>query len=281
MVIPTRKQRFRNLMINRTTVEQGPTFKQIFCEVYSDVVEKYIHEKDVTGRTMLDVFGGDIIGLMDYNCEYGKIRYLRRMIKHVRKTDDSFRWLSIMPVKRNEVNKNDGKKVRPYLEYKYININATKTPELLEQVNAFWFKHNQACMKGLEKKKKRLEALEKMLSTPEGRAQQQKSINDKMAFINFAVQNTDNPRTKTTDENLDRMVADLKRQGKLPENYKTNHERLRNILHEELLSEEAFRRLSDEERQLEQIYNAMKDTILAYFNPKDYQIENKKKEEYD
>ena len=50
------------------------------------------------------------------------------MIKQVRKKDDEFRWLSLMPVKRNEVDKTTGKKVRPYLEYKYININASQTP---------------------------------------------------------------------------------------------------------------------------------------------------------
>jgi|SRR6266487_6797285 len=138
MVIPTRKQRFKDLMINRTTVEQGLTFKQIFCEVYSDIVEKYIHKKDVTGKTYFEIFGGDIIELMAQVGGYGKVLYLKRMIKHVRKTDDSFRWLSVLPVKRNEIDKTTGKKVRPYLAYKYININATKSPELLEQVNAIW-----------------------------------------------------------------------------------------------------------------------------------------------
>jgi hypothetical protein len=75
------------------------------------------------------------------------------MIKRVRKTDDEFRWLSIMPVKRNEVNKTTGKKVRPYLEYRYINIKASETPELLEQVNGIWRRHTEACIKGLEIRK--------------------------------------------------------------------------------------------------------------------------------
>jgi hypothetical protein len=92
----------------------------------------------------LDIFGS-IIELMNDNDQHGKVLYLRRMIKHVRKTDDSFRWLSILPVKRNEIDKY-GRKVRPYLEYKYININATKSPELLEQVNAIWAKHDVFCV---------------------------------------------------------------------------------------------------------------------------------------
>ena len=37
----TRKQKFKDLMRNRTTVEQGLTFRQIFC-VYPDMVENYI-----------------------------------------------------------------------------------------------------------------------------------------------------------------------------------------------------------------------------------------------
>jgi hypothetical protein len=70
--------------------------------------------------------GTNVIKQMDWNDEYGKVIYLRRMIKQVRKTDDEFRWLSILPVKRNQVDKY-GKKVRPYLEYKYTGaIRASK-----------------------------------------------------------------------------------------------------------------------------------------------------------
>ncbi len=133
----TRKQKFKDLMRNRTTVEQGLTFKQIFCEVYSDIMEKYTYRNPDLGRSELDLHRGNIIELMGCEVEYGKVRYLKRMIKQVRKKDDEFRWLSIMPVKRNEVDKITGRKVRPYLDYKYINIKASKTPELLEQVNSF------------------------------------------------------------------------------------------------------------------------------------------------
>lgn len=37
----TRKQIFKDLMRYRTTEDQGLTLKQIFYEVYSDVVEKH------------------------------------------------------------------------------------------------------------------------------------------------------------------------------------------------------------------------------------------------
>ena len=124
-------------MKDRTTVEQGLTFSQIFCEAYQIPIEKYTYRNPDLGRSELDAHGGNILVAIAYNDDrvYGKIRYLRRMIEKIRKTDDEFRWLSILPVKRNEVDKY-GKKVRPYLEYKYINIKASKTPELLEQVNA-------------------------------------------------------------------------------------------------------------------------------------------------
>jgi hypothetical protein len=100
--------------------------------------------------------GTNVIKQMDWNDEYGKVIYLRRMIKQVRKTDDEFRWLSILPVKRNQVDKY-GKKVRSYLEYKYINIKASKTPELLEQVNEIWRKHAESCIRGIERKRQKLE----------------------------------------------------------------------------------------------------------------------------
>ena len=131
----TRKQIFKDLMKHRTTVDQGFTFKQIFCEVYSDIMEKYTYRNPDLGRSELDLYGGNVLSLMEYEGKYGKVRHLKRMIKQVRKKDDEFRWLSLMPVKRNEVDKTTGKKAKPYLEYKYININASQTPELLEEVN--------------------------------------------------------------------------------------------------------------------------------------------------
>jgi hypothetical protein len=50
----TRKQRLKDLMKERTTVEQGLTLRQIFCEVYSDVVEECHVKKWDTGQSMLD-----------------------------------------------------------------------------------------------------------------------------------------------------------------------------------------------------------------------------------
>ena len=128
----TRKQRFKELMKHRTTEGQGLTFNQIFCEVYPDIIEKYqLNRRYDLTKSDFEYGGCNVVTQMEWNDEYGKVRYLIRMIKQVRKTDDEFRWLSILPVKRNQVDKY-GKKVRPYLEYKYINIKASQTPELLE-----------------------------------------------------------------------------------------------------------------------------------------------------
>ena len=57
----TRKQRFKNLMKDRTTVEQGLTFNQIFCEVYQIPIEKYTYRNPDLGRSELDAHGGNIL----------------------------------------------------------------------------------------------------------------------------------------------------------------------------------------------------------------------------
>jgi hypothetical protein len=51
----SRKQKLKDLMKNRTTVEEGLTVRQIFNEIYSDVFEEYCDKKDDTGQPMLEI----------------------------------------------------------------------------------------------------------------------------------------------------------------------------------------------------------------------------------
>jgi hypothetical protein len=272
----TRKEKFKDLMRNRTTVEQGLTLSQIFCEVYSDVVEKYLSKK----RSVSDDFGGDVVKQIECYEEgaFWKIIYLRRMIKQVRKTDDDFRWLSIMPVKRNEVNKTTGKKVRPYLEYRYINIKASETPELLEQVHQIWLKHTKGVLRGLEKTRQRLRAIAEMTSTPEGRRLQEMntkalidSIELKMKFL-----------SRKNHIPIDKMVEELKQENRLPQGYKTNYGYIREILQKEILNQNSLAAFllglpadaaNDEIKRRQEVRKLMKDTIEAYCDKKQIEKE--------
>jgi hypothetical protein len=277
----TRKQKFKDLMRNRTTVEQGLTFKQIFCEVYSDLVEKHASKNR----------NYDTGQVYDYNDDpsyEGKAIYLRRMMKQVRKTDDDFRWLSIMPVKRNEVNKTTGKKVRPYLEYRYINIKALETPELLDQVNKIWLKHAKGCFRGLQKKQQILRDIAEKNSTPEGQRQynmmQDVAVNSILLEVDFL-------RGRNGNVEIDKMVSELKRKGRLPQAYKTDHNRIKEILKAEVINKQALVRLlselpctiaNDAIKQKQEIRKLMKDTIEVYCDKKEIEKEQAMKaKQYD
>jgi hypothetical protein len=57
-------------MRHRTTLEQGLTFRQIFSEVYSDLVEKYLNKNKIrydTGRPIIDDYGGDILKVVEFH----------------------------------------------------------------------------------------------------------------------------------------------------------------------------------------------------------------------
>lgn len=140
MTAPTRKQRFKDLMRNRRTLEQGLTFKQIFNEVHSNVVEKY-HKNKTPEFDFNNAY-------WQYDYEEWRVKYLKRMMKKIQKTDDDFRHLNYLYVNRIEADKN-GKRVKPYLEYRWVNINATETPELLE-AHKIDLKHTQRCLTGLK-----------------------------------------------------------------------------------------------------------------------------------
>jgi hypothetical protein len=135
----TRKQIFKDLMRYRTTRNQGLTLRQIFFEVYSDFIEETKHipsltEKNITTNQIYD-------SLLDDRSYYAKIRYLKKMIKQVKKTDNDFKWLSVLPVKINNVDPMTGDKIgRSYIEHRYINVKPSITPELLRQINEIWQK---------------------------------------------------------------------------------------------------------------------------------------------
>jgi hypothetical protein len=282
----------------RTTLDQGLTFKQIFYEVYSDQVEKYLNKtkRYDRGRPIIDDYGGDILKAVEYDYEhiYWKIKYLRRTIRQVRKTDDEFRWLSTMPVKRNQINKQTGKKVRPYLEYRYINIKASQTPELLEQINEYWSKRLDAIDQGLKKKIHRLEAIEQATSTPEGERQHSLAQDALTVFkdleYTFLTPDRKYKDGKNTYPQIDKMVAELKRDGRLPQQYKTDYDYIRKILKTDIINRQAIKNLlssgelsfnyySSGSRDTDdyfkqhnevrkQAYKLMKDAIEAYCNKK-------------
>ncbi len=187
----TRKQKFKDLMKDRRTEDQGLTIKQIFCEVYPDLIELEMSKYPWFDPSTASGF--------DLENEFEpQFRYLKRMIKQTRKTNFDFRWLSVLPVKRNEVDPKTGKKVRPYLEYKYINIKASETPELLSKVNEIWSRRNKAVLEGLYRLKKRLEYLDEYLSTPEGQAAEERERKKLLAENHWI--NTSNQRIVNEEE---------------------------------------------------------------------------------
>lgn len=273
----TRKQKFKELMKNRTTVEQGLTFKQIFCEVYSDLVEEYAIRNESYDT-------GQAIDYTDDPSYEGKERYLRRMMRKIRKTDDDFRWLSIMPVKRNEVNKTTGKKVRPYLEYRYINIKASETPELLDQVNKIWLKHIEGVLRGIRRKQLKIRAIAEMTSTPEGRRLQEMNMKAFIDSIELTMKFLNNVQ-------IGKMVEELKKENRLPQGYKTNYNYIIETLQKEILNEESLAAFllelpadvaNDEIKQRQEVRKLMKDTIEAYCNKKQIEKEQAMKaKQYD
>jgi hypothetical protein len=200
----TRKQKFKDLMKDRRTEDQGLTIKQIFCEVYPDLIELQMGKYPWFDPTKASGF--------DLENEFEpQFRYLKRMIKQTKRTDFDFRWLSVLPVKRNEVDPKTGKKVRPYLEYKYINIKASETPELLSKVNEIWTRRNKAVLEGLYRLKKRLEYLDEYLATPEGQAAEERERKKTLAE-NCWIQEQDNQQQRIANE-----------EGEKKEEQKGNH----------------------------------------------------------
>jgi hypothetical protein len=201
-----------------------------------------------------------------------------------------------MPIKTNKINKTTGKKVRPYLEYRYVNIKASQTPELLEQVNAYWEKRLDAINEGLERMQQRLEAIAQATSTPEG--QKKFKLEQDAGLTLMSLEETylikkDSDRSissirKESDAQIDKMVSELKQEGRLPEQYKTDHDYIRKILKTDIVNREAVENLlssgelssidADADvddyikscQQLDkQARKLMKDAIEAYCNKKE------------
>jgi hypothetical protein len=274
------KQRFKDLMRHRTTEDKGLTFAQIFCEVYQMDVERYTYRNPDLGRSELDAHNGNLLAAIAYNDDtvYGKCNYLKYMIKQLRKTDDEFRWLSILPVKRNQVDRYR-KKVRPYLEYKYINIKASETPELLEQVNEIWAKHAQGCIKGLEEKNKRLDRIIERTSTKEGQREHMiaiKSLNTEIECKVTYLNTRDNAKT------LDKIISELKDEDRLPRKYRPNYSNISKILEREIADRKILAQmmrqmpdviLYDEHKRKEEIRKTVKDIIASTFDTKQFEKE--------
>ena len=88
-----RREKLKSLMKDRNTIEEGLTLYQVFCEVYPDIVEEYTPGK-------WDKYGG--FETLDHVYRDKYHLYTRRLIKHLRKTDDAFRWLFPVPCKDNK-----------------------------------------------------------------------------------------------------------------------------------------------------------------------------------
>jgi hypothetical protein len=136
-----RQEKLKNLMKDRNTTERGLTLYQVFCEVYPDIVEEYTPGKR-------DEYGVETV---EYVYQERYQSYTRRLIKHLRKTDDAFRWLSPVPCKDQR-----GK----IKEYKYVNIKPGKVGSygynLLTEANDFWNKHKEGTLRGLERTRRRI-----------------------------------------------------------------------------------------------------------------------------
>jgi len=138
-------------MRHRNTEDQALTLHQIASEIYPDIVEKQIETYHSYSKLLPEE---DIRALLQPildNMIRGKIRHLRNLMKEIRNTDDQFRWLCVLPPVRTNKVDSSGHRIRPYVEYRYLNIIASKTPELLATRNEYWVKRRTAMIEGLKK----------------------------------------------------------------------------------------------------------------------------------
>jgi hypothetical protein len=239
------------------------------------------------GRSELDLLDGDIIKIImnqsDYS-DYYKIGYLKRLIKQLRSTDDDFRRLSVLPpIKRNETYRDKygnsiKNKVRPYVEYKYLNIKASQTPELLEETNRYWRKRKLAIRQGLEDVNRRLRNIAEMMSTPEGQREYEVGravVLEENEFTQFYLDNCDTNQ-------VNKIINELKQKGTLPEQYKPNYDNISEILKREIANRSALAHmmrqmpdviLYDKDKRREEIRKAVKDIIASTFDVKQFEKE--------
>jgi hypothetical protein len=242
-----RKQRFKDLMRHRNTLEQGLTFKQIFYEVYSELAEQYA--------------GKDWSHLPIDDPIFSKIAYLKKVMRQARKRDDDFRWLSASkPIKTG----NKRWQGPPY-EYRYINIKASGTPELLSEINAYWEKRLNAIIAGAERKHQRLQRIIEATSTPEGERQYKIQQDANLFEIEESL---------TSKAQIDKIINELKLEGRLPKRpYKNiDYNYLIQVVGEEVVNVESlaniFRSLPSDDKRIrnKEVRKLVKDTIEAYHN---------------
>lgn len=250
-----RQERLKNLMKDRNATEQGLTLYQIFCEVYPDVVEEYRNGKR-------DEYGVETVEYVFRN-KYNL--YTRRMIKHLRRTDDGFRWLSPVPCK------DERGKIK---EYRYVNIKARNPDgsdnQFLTGVNAFWLKRAESRIKGIERIRNRLKMISQMT---------EEEFNKKRTLFLASLEYENGILDCCSDKNIDEMIGQLKVEGNLPKlsvGRKPNYKKITNVIKKELLNKHVMLRdgwLTNEGKPpgYEMIWQSVKDTIATYCNSKSYQ----------
>ena len=112
MTTATTKQKLKDLMRFRNTEYQALTLYQIAHEIYSDIIEEHVEHYTQ----------------MFYQKKTG---HLRNLMREIRKTDDEFRWLCVLPPDKTNKVDNSGRRIRPYVEYRYLNIIASKNTRVL------------------------------------------------------------------------------------------------------------------------------------------------------
>jgi hypothetical protein len=255
-----RAQPLKDLMRDRTMPEQGLTLWEIFSHVYSDVVNEF-HDENA-----LDPSSCNSLGC--YSPIYDM--YIRRLIKHVRKTDDDFRWLSCVPCK------DDRGKIK---QYRYVNIKARESDgsdsKLLEEVNEFWHKHALGSIAGLEQQHKRLQYLAQMTEE-----QHKRSMDLYWDYREYEDYVDDCCSNKNT---VDDMITSLRSEGRLdelPVKHIPNYERIRREVKKELCNTPIQLNhgwLTSEGKlpKNHEIFQLVKDTIATYCNQRRYATKEK------
>jgi hypothetical protein len=247
-----RTQPFKDLMRDRTTVQQALTLWEIFSHVFPDAIEEYHKE-----------YGSDPSSLKEFEPRYNM--YIRRLIKHVRKTNDDFRWLSCVPCK------DERGKIKAY---KYVNIKARESDgsdsRFLEEVNAFWHKHALGSIAGLERVHKRLQMLSQMTEE-----QHERSMDLMKAYWKYEEYVSTCCDNKDT---VDDMITSLRSEGrleKLPVKHIPNYDRIYKAVKQELCNTPIQLNngwLTSEGKPPEEseIFQIVKDTIATYCNRRRY-----------
>lgn len=249
-----RQARLKNLMRDRNTVDQGLTLYQVFCEVYPDIVEEYTPGKR-------DEYGVETVEYVFRNKYYDS--YTRRLIKQLRKTDDDFRWLSLVPCK------NEKGKIK---EYRYVNIKTKNSygEELLTEVNAFWSKHSKGTQKGFEDAMKRIEFLSQIPAEEIKRSIKHLSVETEYENRIFGIIGKGihyrNYSYPPSNKNIDNIIDELKSENIDPSLYngaEPNYKAIRRIVKSELLNPHVIGTMTSVP-SVSEIRKTIKEIIITY-----------------